>query len=324
MSIFARLAELEREHTIFALATVVARRAPVSSHLGDRALIFADGRMEGFVGGSCSRDIVRREALRAIRSGLPRLVQIRPGGVDGESGPHDEDCVVVAMGCASEGAVDVYLEPHVPRRRLLIVGDTPVAASLARIAAQIPYDVVRVVLEAESATLESIPSVRTVALESLQRHLDDCGTDERSHLVAVVASQGHYDEEALAPLLTAQVAFVGLLASRRRAAAIGTVIAAQGVSPEQLARLHVPVGLDIGARAPGEVAISIVAEIIAGAPPLPADPDDLAQPATAIDPVCGMDVEIANVRQRFDHDGHTHYFCSAGCRASFVADLERV
>jgi xanthine dehydrogenase accessory factor len=324
MSIYARLAELEREHTIFALATVVARRAPVSSHLGDRALVFADGRMEGFVGGSCSRDIVRREALRAIRSGLPRLVQIRPGGAEGESEPHDEDCVVVAMGCASEGAVDVYLEPHVPRRRLLIVGDTPVAASLARIAAQIPYDVVRVVLEAELATLENVPSVRAIALESLQRHLDDSGADERSHLVAVVASQGHYDEEALAPLLSAQVAFVGLLASRRRAAAIGAVIATQGVSPDQLATLHVPVGLDIGARAPGEVAISIVAEIIAGAPPLPADPDELAQPATAIDPVCGMDVEIANARHRFDHDGHTHYFCSAGCRASFVADLERV
>src|ERR1700681_2620131 len=111
MSFFARLAELERERTSFAVATVVARRAPVSSHLGDRALIFADGRMEGFVGGSCSRDIVRREAVRAVRSGLPRLVQIRPDGVDSESGSHDEDCVVVAMGCASEGAVDVSLEP---------------------------------------------------------------------------------------------------------------------------------------------------------------------------------------------------------------------
>jgi len=324
MSIFARLAELEREHTIFALATVVARRAPVSSHLGDRALIFADGRMEGFVGGSCSRDIVRREALRAIRSGLPRLVQIRPGGPDDETGGHDDECVVVAMGCASEGAVDVYLEPHVPRRRLLVVGDTPVAAALSRIAAHIPYDVVRVVLEAELATLETTPPVRAIALELLGRHLEDCGADERAHLVAVVASQGHYDEEALAPLLAAAPAFVGLLASRRRAAAIGAILAEQGISPEQLATLHVPVGLDIGARAPGEVAISIVAQIIAGAPALPADPDELAEPATAIDPVCGMEVEIPNARHTFEHGGHTHYFCCAGCRTSFVADLERV
>jgi xanthine dehydrogenase accessory factor len=326
MSYYARLAELDRERAIFALATVVARRAPVSSHLGDRALVFADGRMEGFVGGSCSRDIIRREALRAIRSGLPRLVQIRSDVAASDAAEsNDADCVVVAMGCASEGAVDVYLEPHVPRRRLLIVGDTPVAASLARIAAQIPYDVVRVVLEAELATLaDAAPPIRAVALEGLQRHLEECGSDERAHLVAVVASQGHYDEEALAPLLSARPAFVGLLASRRRAAAIGAVLAAQGVSAKSWATLHVPVGLDIGARAPGEVAISIVAEIIAGAPPLPVDPDQLAEPSTAIDPVCGMEVEIATARHRFEHGGHTHHFCCAGCRASFVADLERV
>src|ERR1700736_6480457 len=99
MSFFGRLAELERERASFAVATVVARRAPVSSHLGDRALVFSGGRMEGFVGGSCSRDIVRREALRVLRSGLPRLVQIRPAadsGVQGEIA--NDDCVVVAMG----------------------------------------------------------------------------------------------------------------------------------------------------------------------------------------------------------------------------------
>ncbi|HEX3466970.1 MAG TPA: XdhC family protein [Candidatus Elarobacter sp.] len=324
MSFYARLAELERERSVFAVATVVARRAPVSSHLGDRALVFADGRMEGFVGGSCSRDIVRRESLRAIRSGLPRLVQIRSDVNASEPGSRDEDCVVVAMGCASEGAVDVYLEPHVPRRRLLIVGDTPVAASLARIAAQIPYDVVRVVVEAELATIEAAPPVRAIALASLQHHLDACGADERAHVVAVVASQGHYDEEALAPLLSANLPFVGLLASRRRAAAIAATLTAQGVAAERIAALHVPVGLDIGARAPGEVAISIVAEIIAGAPPLPVDPDDLTAPETAIDPVCGMEVEVATARHHLEHGGHLHYFCCAGCRASFVADLERV
>src|ERR1700761_1881057 len=137
MSYYARLAELDRERAIFALAAVVARRAPVSSHLGDRALVFADGRMEGFVGGSCSRDIVRREAVRAIRSGQPRLVQIRPDA--GDAAPADARNVV-AMGCASEGAVDVYIEPHVPHPLLVVVGDTPVAGALARIASQISYD----------------------------------------------------------------------------------------------------------------------------------------------------------------------------------------
>ena len=325
MSFFARLAELERERASFAVATVVARRAPVSSHLGDRAIVFADGRMEGFVGGSCSRDIVRREALRAIRIGLPRLVQIQPGGT-AESGADtvSDDCVVVAMGCASEGAVDVYIEPHLPHPRLLVVGDTPVAGALARIAAQIPYDVVRVVLEAELGGLAPIPHVRTIALEALQAHLDDAGSDERAQLVAVVASQGHYDEAALAPLLAAEPAFVGLLASRRRAAAVTTLLAQQGVAPERLATLHAPVGLDIGAHSPGDVAISIVAQIVATAPRAEIPPDATEPAGIAIDPICGMEVETATAQHRLEHVGRTFFFCCAGCRASFAAEHERV
>ncbi|MEA2720087.1 MAG: xanthine dehydrogenase accessory factor [Candidatus Eremiobacteraeota bacterium] len=337
MAGYGRLAELERERASFAVATVVARRAPVSSHVGDRAIVLADGRIEGFVGGSCSRDIVRREALRTLRSGQPRLVQIRPVGdaddnatpahagetADSRSAHARDECVVIAMGCASEGAVDVYIEPHVSHPRLLIVGDTPVADALARIAAQVPYEVVRVVLEAELAPLPPVPRVRTIALESLQRHLDDTGSDERSQLVAVVASQGHYDEIALAPLLAAQPAFVGLLASRRRAAAVKDVLAQQGVAPELLATLQVPVGLDIGARTPGDVAISIVAQIVAVSPRPRNDAAD-GEPEIAFDPVCGMEVELATALHRIEHAGRTHVFCCAGCRASFAAEHQLV
>jgi xanthine dehydrogenase accessory factor len=315
---FDRLAELERERAAFALATVVARRAPVSSHLGDRAIVHADGRIEGFVGGSCSRDIVRREALRALRTGLPRLVQIRPDG-DAAPAPSD-DCVVVAMGCASEGAVDVYVEPHVPHPTLLVVGDTPVADALARIAAQIPYEVVRVVLDAELGATASMPHVRAIALESLERHLDDAGADARAQLVAVVASQGHYDEAALLPLLAAGPAFIGLLASPRRGAAVKAALAAEGVAAERLDAIHVPVGLDIGARSPGDVAISIVAQIVASGPRPPAV-RPIEQPETvAFDPVCGMEVEIADAVHRLQLGDRTYVFCCAGCRASFAAE----
>jgi xanthine dehydrogenase accessory factor len=321
MTPYGRLAELERERASFAVATVVARRAPVSSHLGDRAIVLADGRMEGFVGGSCSRDIVRREALRALRSGQPRLVQIRPDA-DDTAASADNDCVVVAMGCASEGAVDVYIEPHVPSPRLLVVGDTPVADALARIAAEIPYDVVRVLLEAELAALPARPRIRAIALETLQQHLDDAGSDERAQLVAVVASQGHYDEAALAPLLAAEPAFVGLLASPRRGAAVKATLAQQGVAPERLERISVPVGLDIGARTPGDVAISIVAQIVAASPQRAAA--DAIAPATAFDPVCGMEVDLATALHRIEHGGRTYAFCCAGCRASFAAEHQLV
>ena len=322
MSQYDRLAELERERATFAVATVVARRSPVSSHLGDRAIVFASGRIEGFVGGSCSRDIVRREALRALRSGQPRLVQIRPDAVD-HGASTDDDCVVIAMGCASEGSVDVYIEPHLPLPRLLVIGDTPVADALARIAAEIPYDVVRVVLNAELGALRPIGNVRAIALEALQGHLDDAGADERALLAAVVASQGHYDEIALEPLLAARPAFVGLLASRRRGAAVKAALAADGVPDEQLAMIHVPVGLDVGARSPGDVAISIVAQIVAVAPTAQR-PSDEAEASTMVDPICGMEVDPATALHHIEHAGRTFFFCSAGCRRSFAAEHELV
>jgi xanthine dehydrogenase accessory factor len=326
VSFYERLAELERERRSFAVATVVARRAPVSSHLGDRALITAGGAMEGFVGGSCSRDIVRREALRAIASGQPRLLQIRPGAT--ESDANAEDCIVVAMGCASEGAVDVYIEPNVPRPQLVVVGDTPVARALARVAAQIAYDVVHVVLEAELASLPALRGVRALPLERLTAYLDEAGRDAQSGMVAVVASQGHYDEEALAPLLAATPAFVGLLASRRRGAAVLGALEAQGVARERLGTIQTPVGLDIGARSAGDVAIAILAEIIRSEPAIdrdasPAGPHETAaaRAGIAIDPVCGMEVETAGARHTLAHGERTVYFCCAGCRASYAAQL---
>jgi xanthine dehydrogenase accessory factor len=332
---FTRLAQLERERRSFAMATVVARRAPVSSHLGDRALVFSDGTMEGFIGGSCSREIVRREALRALRAGLPRLVQIRPDAApDAQSG---RECVVVAMGCASEGAVDVYIEPHLPLPRLIVAGDTPVADALARLAAQIGYDVVRVVLAAETEAMEAIAGARVVALEGLGELMLRQAQHDKT--VAVVASQGHYDEAALGPLLAAELAYVGLLASRRRARAILDALATEGIAPERLARVHAPAGLAIGARTPGDVAISILAEIVSvTAPTTESVPDEhlmtsahgvmpsLSKHAsrppeadTAVDPMCGMDVAIVGARHTLDLDGTRRFFCSAHCRDAYSA-----
>jgi xanthine dehydrogenase accessory factor len=343
---FSRLAALERERRSFALATVVARRAPVSSHLGDRALVFADGTMEGFVGGSCSREIIRREALRTLRTGLPRLVQIRPRPgeePDAVLRQAQHECVVVAMGCASEGAVDVYVEPHLPLPRLIVAGDTPVAGALARVAAQIGYEVVRVVLATEIEGLAPIAGVRVVALDAIgelmlrqaPHDMGETGEAGGGFDVAIVASQGNYDEAALAPLLASDLAFVGLLASRRRARAVLDALAAEGVAAEQLARVRAPVGLDIGARSPGDVAISILADIIATLPrPDVAAPPDVmvslanhereipSPAATALDPVCGMEVAIAGARYTLDHDGVRSYFCCAGCRTAYATERE--
>jgi xanthine dehydrogenase accessory factor len=154
------------------------------------------------------------------------------------------------------------------------------------------------------------------------------GLDEPAlrDLVAVVASQGHYDELALEVLLERNIAFTGLLASRRRAETVLGVLAQQGVSPERLAMIQNPVGIDIRARSPGEVAVSILAQIIAIEPNIaePAADPVLhgAESSVEVDPVCGMEVEVAEALYRFDYLAQTYFFCGAHCRASFAAEPE--
>jgi xanthine dehydrogenase accessory factor len=317
MAFFARLAELERESVPFALATVVARRSPVSSHLGDHALVLANGTMDGFVGGACSRDIVRREALRAIGSGRPRLLRIRPSDDSGERS--NDDAIDVPMGCASGGSVEVYIEPHVPLRRLIVVGDTGVADALARVAAQVPYDVVRVVAAGELDALDAVAGVHPIALGALVDFLEAERRAGRRGLIAVVASQGHYDEETLEALLAAEPAFVGLVASRRRGADIAAALERRGVDPDRVAAVRAPAGLDLGARTPGEVAISIVAEIVEATAAQRASSEPIETTVrVGVDPVCGMEVELETARYRSEHDGRTYVFCCAGCRDAFV------
>jgi xanthine dehydrogenase accessory factor len=327
MQFFDRLAQLESERCAFAVATVVARRSPVSSHLGDRAVIYSDGRMEGFVGGSCSRDIVRREALRSLRTAKPRLLQIRPDDSgDDLPGPVDAERVRVPMGCASNGAVDVYIEPHLPPRLLIVVGYTPVGEALSRVAAASrEFDVVRAVVDEELRDLELVEGVRVVSLGKLRGFLDGLDRAARARSIAIVASQGHYDEAALETLLSGPTAFVGLLASRKRAGSVKGVLRQQGLEPDQLDRIHNPVGLAIGARTAAQVAVSILAEIIASAPVSA----DLAEDAVgaadryASDPVCGMDVEIDGARVTAEAGGRTFFFCCESCRSMFVAEPDK-
>ena len=330
MNIFEQIAMLRREGQSFAVATVVARRAPVSAHLGDRAIVFADGRMEGFVGGACSREIIRRQALEALAARCSRLVSIRPDA--GEAAGATAEHVVVPMTCVSEGAIDVYVEPFVPARRLIVVGATPVAESLTRLARTMNYDVVRVVegrelrdIEQEAATL----GVTVAALDTLDTIVREsiAGSPDVS---AVVASQGHYDEAALEPILKCGVPYVGLVASRTRGAAVRALLEDQGVPG--VTTIRNPAGLDLGARTASEVALSILAEIVQARPAgaarmatTEAVPSPVAQPsasetATAIDPVCGMSVTVGSARQTAEVDGVGYYFCCAQCRAKFLKD----
>jgi xanthine dehydrogenase accessory factor len=323
LEFFDRVAALARQGRRFAVATVVGRRAPVSAHLGDHAIVLDDGRMDGFVGGACAREIVRTHALEVLRSGSGRLVSIRPDAADGQ--PATGERIVVRMTCASEGAVDVYIEPFVQARQLIVVGATPVAAAVARVARSLDYHVVRIVEPGEMADVEpeaSAQGARVAPLSALDEVLQSgAANPDRA---AVVASQGHYDEETLETILRRGIPYVGLVASRPRGSRVREWLNGRGVPG--LASLRNPAGLDLGARSAPEVALSIVAEIVqrgaaaaAAAHGEPQEPKAGSEPpATAIDPVCHMHVTIATAKHTAEVGGIAYYFCCAGCRTRFL------
>jgi len=228
---------LTASRTPYAVATVVRRQRPSSVRPGDSAVVLADGTIEGFVGGACAEESVRLHALRVLETGEPLLLRIVPGEVEG---PAEEGAITVSNPCLSGGALEIFLEPHVPAPRVVIVGDTPIALALERLARETGFD----------ATSGTDPFV---ALED-----DDAAV--------VVASHGHGEEEALKAALESAVPYVGLVASRTRGAAVKDSLEVD------TSRLRTPAGLDIGARTPEHVALSILAEIVAvrSAPASPA------------------------------------------------------
>jgi xanthine dehydrogenase accessory factor len=297
----------------------------VSAHLGDRAIVFADGRMEGFIGGACSREIIRKQALESLRARRSCLVSIRPDAAAANS--DDPEHLIVPMTCVSEGAVDVYVEVFVPARKLIVVGMTPVADAVARTGASLHYDVVRIVDTPEQRDAESTSAsdFAVAPIDALERVLRDAGRDA----AVVVASQGHYDEQALEAVLRQGASYVGLVASRQRGATVRSYLQKQGLP--NIDAIRNPAGLDLGARTAPEVAVSILAEIVQTRPAVTTDREALraaggsesVAPAMALDPVCKMHVDPATARHHAEVNGTTYHFCCAQCRTRFVDDPSR-
>ena len=290
-------AELSARGEPFVLATVVWRRAPSSGKEGATALITPDRRVRGWLGGACAEPTVVREALKALEEGSPRLLFLGPP--EELEGRARDGVVTVPIACQSEGALEVYVEPVLPQPQLVAIGRSPAAVALAALATGLGW---------RSALVDDV---------------DDAGpeVDERSYIV--VATQGHFDEEALERALATPAAYVGLVASRKRADAVLGYLRDRGVSDEALARVHAPAGLDLGHVATDEIAVAILAEIVQlrAAGKLEAGTAPETTPRhEEIDPVCGMTVDVADARHRTVHDGRTYYFCSAGCLESFERD----
>ena len=320
-----RAVELRARREPFALATVVACRRPTSAYSGAKAIIEAGGAFSGWVGGSCAQPLVLREALAAIEDGQPRLLRISPDPPP--SNEAEEGVLELAMPCQSQGALEIYVEPFLPRPELVVIGETPLAQALAQAGTLIEFDVC---VSDPGATGDRFPDA-DLLLTDLAAVPPRLSADS----YVVVATQGQYDEDALAAVLRSGAAYVGLVASAKRAESVLQYLRDSGFDSRELERLRCPAGLSLGAVTPSEIALSIAAEILqerrsrpagrrrAASEPVPQAATTSASAAEALDPVCGMTVAIATARYTSEREGQTIYFCAAGCRERFEQEPER-
>lgn len=310
--------QLYKNREPFAIAFVVSREIPSSGKPGDKAVITQAGKITGWIGGGCTRGIVLKEALAAIKDGKPRLVKINSDGKVVDSKP---GVMCYPMTCHSGGSVELYIEPILPKPQLLIMGKSNVAMALSRLAKAMDYAVTIAGRAVDKTGFGAIDQVIERPLTPADIHPNTC---------VVVCTQGENDEDALEQALKSDAAYVAFVSSRRKANAIFHTLRDRGMTFDDIKRVKTPAGLNINAKLPEEVAISILAEIIqfirtekpATSIPLP-DATTTSPPLPDndlfINPVCNIPVQKSTAKHVIAYKGKDYYFCCDGCKQSFEA-----
>jgi xanthine dehydrogenase accessory factor len=298
-----RAGELAQAERPFAVVTVVRTEPSTSARTGNRAIVFPDGSMEGWVGGGCIQPTARREGLAALEDREPRLVRITP-----DTAVSQHNVRMARMTCASEGTADLYVEPFLPRPTLIVAGDSPVAATLAAIAPPLGFRLLTI-----DATTRLTPGEVPYPQDSWM----------------AVATFGEFDEDAVEAGIRLGLPYVGLVASERRAGQVLSGLRERGLEEGDLAVVRSPAGLPLGTSGQEGISLSVMAEISSlRAESRPSfsgtlERESTGEHDTAVDPICGMAVEIASARHVVEHGGALYYFCCAGCMRTFEQEPEK-
>jgi len=243
----------------FALATVVRTVAATAAKAGAKAVILGDGTIsEGWIGGGCARAAVLRAARDALADGKSRLVSVQPPeeleGYGHKPGEEQGGVRFANNMCPSQGTMDIFVEPVLPHPQVVICGSSPVAVAIADLARRSGF-----------AVTICAPAIEQSAFADADRRIEGFAlpVNEAAARYVVVSTQGRGDEAALAAALAADVDYIAFVGSRKKAAALKATLAKRGVAAERLAKLKAPAGLDLGAITPEEIAISVLAEIVA-------------------------------------------------------------
>ena len=324
MDYLDHMQQLLKKGEPFVLATVVRIEKPTSAKPGAKAIITQDGALSGWVGGSCTEPSVKKEAVKALQEGTPRLLRLCPP--EKMSGQEQFGVSEVKITCMSGGTLEIYLEPYLVQPHLVVVGHQALAETLVAQAKSLDYAV--------SVVGETLAPELFAQADRIITGLDFSQLEITPHTYVVIASHGNYDELALEAVLPSRAAYIALVASKKRSEAILSYLQMDNVPQAQIDRIKYPAGLDIGAMTPAEIALSILAEIIQvhrrGHPAHPGkaayeEEQQEQQPVAeeAIDPVCGMTVTIGSTSLSAEYQGKLYYFCSPGCQRKFTSQPEK-
>ncbi|HEY0254006.1 MAG TPA: XdhC family protein [Kofleriaceae bacterium] len=311
--LFDLAGRLSRDGKSYVMATVVRRDGLSSAHQGDMAIVDGEGAFHGWIGGGCTRPTVEREAANALAAKQPRLILLSPDPErDARPG-----VLALPMTCHSGGTVEIYLDPVIAAPRLALFGRSPIITALASLASAIGY---HVDVADPDAHHDEVPTADRVFTS-----LDAPEIAGASFIV--VGTMGDFDEDAVIRALALKPQYLGVIASRRRYSLLRDAVVARGIDAGALNQIANPAGLDLGAREAGEVAVSILAQIVARrnqpTTKLAVVADSDVAPViapTAIDPVCKMTVTIPGAKHVGEWNGKTWYFCCGGCKTKFLAE----
>ncbi len=310
--------QLGENDEAFAIVGVIKTEGPTAVKTGNRSIIRADGSTEGWVGGHCTEDEILRNSLKSIDDGTTRTLK---------------------LSTCHGGTMDVYIEPYLPRRKLIVIGHVPIVSALSRLAKILNFNVV--VVDEKNASKEKYEQADLVV-----KTLDELNLVRLTRQTyVVIATMGERDQEFAAKLVGSEVPYVGIVAGKKRASEILHLLSAGGASEQQISKIKSPAGIYLRAVTAEEIALSIMAEVIewsrgqsgdlreyaretqkrnSPASKRPVESSQNSNPSPQIgrqvmaDPVCGMTVEASRPAYYSRTEGGTTIvFCSEACKEEF-------
>ena len=257
--LFAAAQRLQQQGEPYALVSVVRTEAPASARPGDKALVTAQGIVHGWIGGGCAQPAVLHTVRQALEDGCARLIRIAPASAEVARDPQAlvSDALEFGMSCHSGGTIELFIDPILPPTRLVVIGDSPVALAIAGLAPRVGLPVTVIARGADSRRFADASQV----IDGDEAEAVAAQVPPGS--LVVVATQGRRDLQGLRVALALKALKVWLVASARKAQVLRELLIAAQYDPHAVNAIVAPAGQPIGARTPEEIALSVLASVVA-------------------------------------------------------------